>query len=86
MRFVRFVVNGSLPLGNMWHCTSDVLFHGRPDVPDDDFQTRLGWPTRRCDAYDGSVLQHLARVRANVRETMNRTKVGCGVLQGLALR
>jgi len=56
-----------------WHCSAEQLSYGRPEVPEDELQNRLAWPTRGCDAYDRAVLHHMnmARVRATVRENMN---------------
>jgi hypothetical protein len=54
-----------------WHCSAEQLFSDRAEVPEDELQNRLAWPTRRCDAYDRAVLHHMARVRATVRENMN---------------
>ena len=54
-----------------WHCSAEQLSSGRPEVPEDELQNRLAWPTRGCDAYDRAVLHHMARVRATVRENMN---------------
>ncbi|CAL1160563.1 unnamed protein product [Cladocopium goreaui] len=54
-----------------WHCSAEQLSSGRPEVPEDELQNRLDWPTRGCDAYDRAVLHHMARVRATVRENMN---------------
>ena len=53
-----------------WHCTSETLSNGRPDRPVDALQSRLGWPSGGGNQYDVAVLQHLARIRALVRETM----------------
>ncbi|CAL1145518.1 unnamed protein product, partial [Cladocopium goreaui] len=44
-----------------WHCSAEQLSSGRPEVPEDDLQNRLAWPTRGCDAYDRAVLHHMAR-------------------------
>ena len=54
-----------------WHCPAESFSSGRPEVPDNDIQARLGWPAHGCDAFDRSVLQHLARVRAMVLENLN---------------
>ena len=53
-----------------WECSSSLLSTGRPAMPLDDLQRRLGWPMDSGSAYDYDVVRRLARVRSCVREDM----------------
>ena len=48
----------------IWFCSHFVS--GRPPIPDNIFQRRLGWPIRDRSDYNQDVISHMAAVRSHM--------------------